>query len=690
MFTNPALLIGLLAAVLPIIIHLLLRERPKPIHIPTVDFIRRAVERSKASRRIVNILLLLARILITVLVVLALTQPIWKDSPIREIGKGRVAAVVILDDAFYSGQQIDGRMQIEYSRDIAHAYLDKMAPGSKVACFTTRNYGRGLSMALSHVARDIDSATPRPGVGDLRAAIRAAGALLDGEAGELPRLIIAITDFNIATIRPAAGPLLAPDGCELRLLSIPERRGNGYIQSVSLHPRTRVAASQKLSVTCRIGGGALLTNTRVNLFLNGERAGTATVRDIDGVGNGVVQFQPALIEVGEVAGEVVLESGDGLAIDDSWYFTCEVRKPPRVLCIGNPGRDLQQRDIVGMALAPRGWYGRQRFEVDRRHYQNPLDEMNLQSYACVVLTGKCEFDSSSWIRLEQYVTDGGGLLIYPDKTTSLDALNGGALPLLPGAVELAALSDRAVTLRPAGTATSGSELLRQAGRGLSRVQFRQYYFCQPPDDTASIQAILNYGDNTLAIATRQIGRGQCAFVGIAVDPDWSDLLENDGFAPALHTLMQSLVRLDTAEGDIFCDAPISIEHPDPVPTGATVRLPDKGGVVQLAAADFHLGRAVYHNTAVPGHYRVDFGISGKSSIFAVNVFRSDRHYWFVPEAAQASLLAPGTTVQSAADPIILSSDMIAVDLPLMPFCLFAAFLFFLLEAYLGNYHLMRK
>ena len=280
--------------------------------------------------------------------------------------------------------------------------------------------------------------------------------------------------------------------------------------------------------------------------------------------------------------------------------------------------------------------------------------------------------------------------MYPDSTTSLSALNGGGLPLLPDEIRLAPVDGKPQSLRPAGTAMLGTELLRQAGRRLARQQFQRFYYCMPPTDDTALQPILRFSDGSLAAATRHIGRGASTFFGLATHTDWSDFLHNDAFAPTLQSLVQPLVRLDDAGRDTMCYAPVTIEHPGRTVSDAVVRMPGKSGVVRLAAADFHGARATFQNTSVPGHYRVDFENSEETAVFAVNLFRSDRHYRFVPAADRSAVAGTGASVHAAGEEVVLSTNTVATDLPITPFCLLLVFLLLLAEAFFGNRHLLPK
>ncbi len=687
-FINPILLSGLGAVIVPIIIHLLLREKPKPVTIPTFAFIQRAVQQSRASCKLVNILLLCSRILVLACIGLALSRPVWLDSPFKESGKGKVAAVIILDNSFYSAHEIDGTPQLEMARAAARRHLEKMTLGSKVACFTTTNYASGLTLALDSVALSIDRVQTQTVAGDLRAAIQAAGELLKREAADDVKIIIAVTDFNTAMMRPEDGPIGAPAECDLRLIALPPRRDNAYIRRLDLQAAACRTANRPIKMTCAVGGGSLLQDARLTLHLEGRQIAAKNVRQIDRSGNAVVVFEPTRTESGIFSGEVRLQSMDGLALDNRWFFTLHVRDAGRILCIGNPGEEIQQRDVVTMALAPRGWYGRQRFHIEKGSHRFGLDHQLLHTYDVLFITGKCEFPTDFWVRLQRYVNDGGSLIIMPDKTTSLPALNGGAMPLLPGAVEFTGPLTDPVVLRDPGNTLLGTKLLTQVNGDLARQTFRQVYFCQAAaENGGSVEEILHFSNNTVAMALNTHGRGRCMFVGIPIHAAWSDFIANDAFAPTIHTIAAHMLGETTGVKDVACGTPVVITHPGRMVSDTQVRLPDRNGVVQINTADYTGREYIFPETERPGVFTVTFEGESKAFKFAANVHRTDRHYRFLPPSDPTVSADSRTGIYAVADDVVLTATSIRRNLPLAPVLLFAAFLFLILESYLGNRHL---
>ena len=79
-FLNPLYLFGLLAAGLPIVIHLLTRRRPKRIPFSSVEFLREVNVAQLRRFRLREFLLLALRTLAIALLALALSKPALKGA----------------------------------------------------------------------------------------------------------------------------------------------------------------------------------------------------------------------------------------------------------------------------------------------------------------------------------------------------------------------------------------------------------------------------------------------------------------------------------------------------------------------------------------------------------------------------------------------------------------------------------
>jgi len=94
-FANPALLLGALAAVLPVVIHLLSRRRVRRLPFSDLRFLREVQTRQSRSLGIRRWLLLLLRVLALLCIALAVARPHWGG--LAPSGGGGRSVLFVLD-----------------------------------------------------------------------------------------------------------------------------------------------------------------------------------------------------------------------------------------------------------------------------------------------------------------------------------------------------------------------------------------------------------------------------------------------------------------------------------------------------------------------------------------------------------------------------------------------------------------
>ncbi len=107
-FLNPALLAGTLLFAVPLLIHLLNRQRHKRRPWAAMDFLLRAFQKQRNRLRNENLLLLLLRCLIPILLALAIARPLLEAATSLITGGGVVHHVFILDASYSMGLSQDG------------------------------------------------------------------------------------------------------------------------------------------------------------------------------------------------------------------------------------------------------------------------------------------------------------------------------------------------------------------------------------------------------------------------------------------------------------------------------------------------------------------------------------------------------------------------------------------------------
>ncbi len=117
-FLNSGLLLFTAATVLPLLIWLLAKKRPKRVVFSTLRFIKAGQEQEHKRTRLKNILLLIIRMLIILLVTLAATRPLLRSARLKPSPKHPPTAIAILLDTSYSMDYVEEtRSSLDRARD---------------------------------------------------------------------------------------------------------------------------------------------------------------------------------------------------------------------------------------------------------------------------------------------------------------------------------------------------------------------------------------------------------------------------------------------------------------------------------------------------------------------------------------------------------------------------------------------
>jgi len=101
-FLAPAFLAGLAAIAVPVIIHLIHRERRVVVEFPSLMFLQRIPYQSVRRRRVRNWPLLLLRLAALALIVAAFARPFLRRQALAVSAAGGAREVVVMVDRSYS------------------------------------------------------------------------------------------------------------------------------------------------------------------------------------------------------------------------------------------------------------------------------------------------------------------------------------------------------------------------------------------------------------------------------------------------------------------------------------------------------------------------------------------------------------------------------------------------------------
>jgi Aerotolerance regulator N-terminal len=139
-FLNSGILFLTSAIVIPVLIYLFARKRPKKIIFSSIRFIKESQQQQKKRINIKNLLLLLIRILIILSVILAISRPALR-LPFLEKGDlhPKTAVAIIIDNSYSMNYLVDTQTELEKAKSIALQINEMLSDDDEVILLTLDN-----------------------------------------------------------------------------------------------------------------------------------------------------------------------------------------------------------------------------------------------------------------------------------------------------------------------------------------------------------------------------------------------------------------------------------------------------------------------------------------------------------------------------------------------------------------------
>jgi aerotolerance regulator-like protein len=196
-FLHPWVLLGLAAAGIPVLLHLLARREPPTVLFPAVRYLITTTEEHQRRLKLQNLLLLLVRTLLVIALVLAAAGP---TLPLRGVpGHSPSALVLVVDNSPSSGAVVGGSPRVAQVRDAARGVLARATPDDALWLLTADGIPqRGDAGTLM---AQLDGLGVSPHRLDLGAALTLARDVVDADAR--PGEVVMLSDLQASAVSPA-------------------------------------------------------------------------------------------------------------------------------------------------------------------------------------------------------------------------------------------------------------------------------------------------------------------------------------------------------------------------------------------------------------------------------------------------------------------------------------------------------
>lgn len=718
-FLNPFFLFGLLAAGIPLLIHLWNRRRVVTIDFSSLMFLAAAHRENARRFQLRQLLILLLRMAIVALIAFALARPfLTLGLPVASV-RAKTDVVVVLDNSYSMGyQEVDG-VRFEKAKTLATDILDTLRHGDSATLIlmsdTPQPVFQQLTPDLESVIAAINTAEISYRTTNVQPSLELAHEILT-ESEQLNKELYLISDFA-RNGWENWGRLPNRSGARISLIPVTENEAHN-ISIEEIRPSNQLIGVNlllQLNVTIVNHSTASLDQNILTLFIGGEKQKTVNASFDRAAETLNTTLTHTFSTPGTHTGYLTLTE-DRLNIDNRRYFALEVLGEVRVLCVG------EETDYLTLALNPNNVVADQTFS--RRPIANTMilptqctpaefENFPLEDYDVIILADVPKVTRQSNTQLQEFIRQGKSIIVFvgsQSDSTSYNALSSMWLPAEVGTT---------LTWTPpqqVGTYQESHPIFDIfPSAGFSTQYAPQFYKGVALQPTAESKVIARFEDDTPFLVERIQGTSAVLLYncGLFIQHRTSettqytnDLFVNPYFLPmlqqsVLYTAMASGNSLTWGSqvGDTY-----TAYYPRSAGGKASIRLMDVSSQQENISADSRQpttdsqntvvpidedGRLRFQGTERPGIYQIEVETQGRiqRDFFAVNVDGNESDLAQISLQQAAARVGARTTVSEKTEASTLATDTIDVrrhgreiwgELLILAVCLM------MLESFLSN------
>ncbi|MBN2295530.1 MAG: BatA domain-containing protein [Pirellulales bacterium] len=658
-FVTPLLLAGAAFIAVPIVLHLIMRQKPREIEFPALRLVRKRHETNQRRMQLRHLLLLLLRMAAIALLAFALARPSMKFSGSMGSQEAPVAAALIFDCAPRMDYRQGNKTRLEAAGELGKWLLAQLPAESQVAVLDTKAGPSVFQIDRGAAKQRIERLATVPNSVPLTQVTGQALRLL-GESELARKEIYVFTDLasaawpvddssalqSEATAVAGAGIYLVDVGAKKPTnyaLSEPELSSQVLSASSPLGLRVELtvleagvggenAAGGEAAQDGTVGGSKRNRTVEVYLVDSERKPQKVDQRAVDLGGDFArkIEFVVGSLDVGTHQGYLQIVGQDGLAADDARYFSVDVKAPWRILIV-SPGLKHSYTPFLENMIAPEEYQlsGQARFQCDTIG-QNELSEAKLGDYSAVCLLDPQPLDARQWRRLADYASEGHGVAVFLGRNVkSVDSFNEpAAQELLAGPLVRQARSPNGdLILSPQNLQHPVLSDFREITGSIPWKDTPVFRYWQLAGLAEGAGTIVPYSDGSPAVIERSLGDGLAVTMTTPIsdraqDEPWNLLPVADQwpFTILINRLMLYLVgstgqRLNYLAGQTAV-VPLEADRPH---RSYLVTAPQ--GVQFSVAVDPKQNALMVTSTDREGNYRVRAGgrAAGVDTGFSVNL-----------------------------------------------------------------------
>ena len=549
-FIQTGFLFALAGLAIPVIIHLVFRQKARRVDLGTLRFLRVVLEQNARRRRVMRWLLLVLRMGAVALLAVLFARPFWLA--FQPAGAKTITAILIDRSATMEVKQ-DRQRLIDLAIADAKSVMGQAAANTRfeVAFFDHAVHPLVEVSAGDKAHRD----TPTSELLDLLQPPQVCSGGTDyGAALEWTRDVLTppavekhlhiYTDLQQSGLAWSEVDSL-PDTVVSHIHDLGRAAINNVAVTEARAERSWIRPEEQTSIHVAVQNGGPFTTPEMPVVLklaNGARK--VELREILKIEPGAVESLrfdlPSLAE-GSWQGTISVEVEDDLPLDNQRHVMILASKPYQVLLVdghsaSSPALTATYYLDAALRLAPSGELSAASLFEPRRITADEILPM-LEPFDVIVLADVGDIDRSAAAKLERYVDSGGALLVFGgDNVTAEKTKSLGEVGLTVGAIKgVAHVTDLPLRLatwdakHPIFTPFSDPQL-----GDLQRLSFSA---CTQIEPAADAKVLAKFRDGQPAVLEKAKGKGDVIWFASSCDRQWSDWTRSRLYLPIMYQLL---------------------------------------------------------------------------------------------------------------------------------------------------------
>lgn len=593
---------GLLACVIPLLIHIIGRHRARVVPFAAIEFLLNSDLLTAQRFVLKEAWLMWIRTLLLATLAGAMLQPYVTCAGQRPmVEHGAQAAVLIIDDSFASGYRQDNATLLSISQRQAKAAIEDMGGDAELALLRTSQLSASGDLSRDHLLllRRLSDMQPTFHQGGIAAAVRAAAGMLQLSRHE---------NKSILVFSPLGEVVPPPPGVNLIYL---DPRNHEQLPNVAVVGLSRDEAANDANGTSIVANATIanfgdrpVAGLGIRLYIN-DQVSARGLLEIPPRASVTKRFTVSLPSALRSAALSVRLDDDALVADNQRFMFIRRSEDARVLIVnGAPHLSRYQDEAFFLQTALGAAF---RNQTPSQAGVEGLATQNFAAYDAIVLANVPALPPPQVARLHAWVAQGGGLFITAGDHVDPTNYNHAMAPLLPAT--LGEIADATWGTAPSSALQAAVTL---AKIDISHPAFSGFSSDDPALTATSIRrrvliagvrpgarVLASTSDGAPVLVEHALGEGHVAFFASTINRDWSDLALQPGFAPWAAAMARYLGRKVAAPSDRTFMVGDAIAMPGDV----SLRVTTPSGDI-LRPSDETPGLSMFRSTERPGIYRV--------------------------------------------------------------------------------------